>query len=115
MPVTGDLTLENLGLSVEDRAKITENVHVILNCAASVKFDDKLHKALQINYWGAQRILQLAKECKHLEVLSHVSTAYANCDRSGFIEEKIYDPLLDVASIVNDIEAQTPEYLEENL
>jgi len=29
---------------------------------------------------GGLRMLELAKECKHLEVFTHVSTAYANCD-----------------------------------
>ena len=85
MPVSGDLTQEHLGMSPEDRYKVTENVQVILNSAASINFDDPLHKALNINYHGSQRMLQLAKECKHLEVFSHISTAYANCDRTGFI------------------------------
>ena len=37
------------------------------------------------------RMLALAKECKKLEVFTHVSTAYVNSNRRGFIEEKIYD------------------------
>ena len=41
-PVQGDLIAEGLGLSKEDRKKITENVNVIINSAASVNFDDPL-------------------------------------------------------------------------
>ena len=36
-------------------------------------------------------MLQLAKECDHLDVFTHVSTAYANSDRFGDIEEVVYD------------------------
>ena len=49
--------MDKLGLSDEDRAKITENVQVILNSAASVRFDDPLIEALNINYHGSQRML----------------------------------------------------------
>jgi hypothetical protein len=36
-------------------------------------------------------MLELAKECKRLLSFTHVSTAYVNSNRTGFIEEKIYD------------------------
>jgi fatty acyl-CoA reductase len=36
-------------------------------------------------------MLELAKECQKLKAFTHVSTAYVNCNRHGFIEEKIYD------------------------
>jgi fatty acyl-CoA reductase len=36
-------------------------------------------------------MLELAQECQKLETLTHVSTAYVNSNRKGFIEEKIYD------------------------
>ena len=78
VPIYSDLTKSDLGLSQEDRAKITENVNVIFNCAASTRFDDPLHEALNINYHGSLRMLELAKECKHLEVFGHLSTAYSN-------------------------------------
>lgn len=35
-------------------------------------------------------MLELAKECRKLQVFTHVSTAYVNCNRKGFIDEKIY-------------------------
>lgn len=70
---------------------VVENCNIILNSAASVNFDDPLKEALQINYFGCLRMLDLAKECKNLEVFTHVSTCYVNCNRSGYIEEKIYD------------------------
>ena len=96
VPIYSDLTKNGLGLSKEDKVKITDNVHVILNSAASVRFDDPLHEALNINFHGPLRMLELAKECKYLEVFSHVSTAYTNINRSKLVEEKIYNPYEDV-------------------
>ena len=47
--------------------------------------------------------MELAKECKHVEVLTQVSTAYVNCDRQGFLLEQIYDPKADSETIVANI------------
>jgi len=60
---------------------IIDNVNVIINSAASVNFDDPLQDGLKINYFGATRVLDLAKECKNLKIFTHVSTAYVNCNR----------------------------------
>jgi len=62
--VHGDLINEGLGLSAEDRAMIQDQVHVIINCAASVSFDETLHDALNINYFGSLRMPELAKNSK---------------------------------------------------
>jgi nucleoside-diphosphate-sugar epimerase len=61
-----------------------------MNCAASVNFDDPLLDALNINYFGTLRILDLAKQCK-IENFTHVSTAYVNANQSGRIMEQVYE------------------------
>jgi fatty acyl-CoA reductase len=45
---------------------IIDNVDIIINSAASVNFDDPLKEGLKINYFGATRVMDLAKECKKL-------------------------------------------------
>jgi fatty acyl-CoA reductase len=87
----------------EERNIVTNEVEVIINSAASVNFDDPLQEALQINYFGSLRMLELAKECKHLLVFTHVSTAYVNCTRKGNIEEKIYDLDIDIENFVSRV------------
>ena len=89
--VGGDLVMNGLGISAETRATLVRELDVIINVAASVNFDDPLLDAIQINYMGCMRMLELAKECPKLLVFTHVSTAYANSNRSGHIEEKVYD------------------------
>jgi len=37
---------------------------MIINCAASVSFDDPLQDALRINYFGATEMLALGREMK---------------------------------------------------
>jgi fatty acyl-CoA reductase len=52
--------MEGLGLSSADRDIVLNQVQIIINCAASVKFDDPILEALNINYFGLKRMLQLA-------------------------------------------------------
>ena len=91
VPVAGDLVVDRLGMNDETRAMIATECDVIINCAASVNFDDPLLDAIQINYAGCKRMLELAKECQHLDVFCHVSTAYTNSNKLGFISESIHD------------------------
>lgn len=88
---------------------IIDDVDVILSSAASIYFHDPLLEALQINYFGALRLCQLAHECKHLEVFTHVSTAYTNSNLppKSRVMEQIY-PFLkikgkDVEQVVSEI------------
>lgn len=91
IPIEGDITKDGLAMKPEDRARLTEELDVIINCAASVDFNERLCDALQINYFGCLRMYQLASECKKLQIFTHVSTCYVNCEKKGFIQEKIYD------------------------
>ena len=67
-------------------------LQVIINSAASVNFIDPLPVALQINYFGALRILDLAHECRNLIALHHVSTTGVNYNllNSTVAKEEIY-------------------------
>eukprot|EP00916_Digyalum_oweni_P011108 GHVL01018457.1.p1 GENE.GHVL01018457.1~~GHVL01018457.1.p1 ORF type:complete len:1150 (+),score=170.16 GHVL01018457.1:27-3476(+) len=97
IPFAGDISQENLGLSAEDHRTICDRVSVIFGVAASVEFNVPVETAIETNIKGPQRVLKLAKECKHLRVYVHVSTAYVNADKKGPISETVYpihiDPL----------------------
>jgi nucleoside-diphosphate-sugar epimerase len=43
------------------------------------------------NIRGSLRMLELARKVKHLDVFTHISTCYVNCDQSGLIKEEIFD------------------------
>ncbi|KAI8433277.1 hypothetical protein MSG28_015341 [Choristoneura fumiferana] len=51
-------------------------VTVIINAAATVKFDEKLSAATAINVRGTRGVIGFAKECKNLKALTHISTAF---------------------------------------
>jgi hypothetical protein len=45
----------------------------------------------------------LAKECKLLQIFTHVSTAYVNCEKKGFIKEQIYEIDQDSEEVINKV------------
>lgn len=77
--IVGDmLSANNLKLSDEDITLLTNEVHVIFHCAASVRFDETLKFAVTLNAKGTQQLLELGKKMKNLEAFVHVSTAFSN-------------------------------------
>ena len=114
--MAGDLIIDKLGISEVDRAELVNELDILINCAASVNFDDPLLDAIQINYFGCMRMLELAKECRKLKAFTHVSTAYVNCNRQGFIEEKIYDLENDEdpEALIESISKMNPQHIIDN-
>ena len=103
VPVIGDLIIEGLGMSKEDRQMLTENCQCIINCAASVSFNEPLQDALNINYFGSLRMLALGQECKSMQAYCHVSTCYVNSNlaQDAVIEEEIYQKDQEIERIVS--------------
>jgi len=110
IPIKGDVGLERCGISNDDRHLLTSKVQIIFHCAATVRFDEKIKLAAEINIRGTREMLLLAKECSNLESYVHVSTAFANCPRS-FIEEKLYPAPMTLKEIFEFIENHTDEEL----
>lgn len=102
VPVEGDIAEENLGISDEDWKMLQEGVEVVFHSAATVRFDEDLKDALRLNLHGTQNVIKLCRGMKHLEVLVHVSTAYANCDQDS-IEERVYPPPVDPEKLTSSI------------
>jgi len=111
IPIEGDLLKEGLDLSPESYKVLTENVHVIINSAASVDFNARLDEAIKINVKGTLRMFELAKNTINLENFVHISTAYVNCEKKSgsWIEEKIYDIDFDAEEKINELEKVTVE------
>ncbi|KAF9896100.1 cyclin-dependent kinase inhibitor far1, partial [Lobosporangium transversale] len=64
---------------------------VFINSAASVSFDDPLNNALEMNTKGPFRTFKIAKGCKNLAGIVHISTCYVNTPMVGqHIDEVIY-------------------------
>lgn len=57
----------------------------------------------------------LVSQCKKIEIFTHVSTCYVNCDKKGYIQEKIYEDGRDSEEMVTQILAMSPEEQDKNL
>lgn len=84
--IQGDLIIDKLCLSLTDREMLTNDLDIIINSAASVDFSESLQNMIKIDYFGPIRVLELAKECKKLQVLSHISTAYVGSNQPPFTD-----------------------------
>ncbi|XP_075988618.1 putative fatty acyl-CoA reductase CG5065 [Anticarsia gemmatalis] len=91
VPIVGDITEPELGISTADQTMLCQKVSVVFHSAATVKFDEKLKLSVTINMLGTQQLVQLCHRMLNLEALVHVSTAYCNCERER-VEETVYAP-----------------------
>ncbi|KAF9410692.1 hypothetical protein HW555_010284, partial [Spodoptera exigua] len=98
VPILGDMELPGLGINEEDRKMLASKVTIIINAAATVKFDEKLSVSTAINVKGTKEVLKLAKECRNLKAITHVSTAFSNT-QVKHIEEKFYEPPMSVEAL----------------
>jgi fatty acyl-CoA reductase len=60
-----------------------------------------------MNLVGTKRVVELCKELKNLKAFVHVSTAYANCDRTTINEEVYKSPiepnkLIEMLDLIDD-------------
>ena len=88
-PVQGDMGLPELGLQPEDRDMLIQRVNIVFHSAATVRFNESLKIAVNLNTLGTDRMLDLCRRMINLTSVIHVSTAYSNADRQE-IEESIY-------------------------
>jgi len=89
--IQGDLLEPNLGISDEDRQILCKHVNIVFHSAATVRFDEPLKVAVNMNIIGVRKVIDLCKSIENLESFVHISTAYANCDRLH-ISEEVYNP-----------------------
>jgi len=66
--IHGDCAVVGLGISDEERKLITDNVTLMYHCAATIRFDEKLKRAVELNTRGTREMINLGLECKKLDV-----------------------------------------------
>ncbi|KAK1310781.1 hypothetical protein QJS10_CPA08g01524 [Acorus calamus] len=88
-PVAGDISCPNLGIEEANLVETMWNdIDIIVNAAATTIFYERYDVALGVNVLGAKHVLEFAKNCKKLEILLHISTAYVAGEQVGLISEK---------------------------
>jgi len=111
VPVRGDITMEGLGLTDEDEARIAEETEVIFHAAATINFQEPLRVAVNMNMLGTKRVVALAHKMSNIKALVHVSTAYGNCHLTEIYEE-LYPAPIDPARLIQLTEWFDDEMLE---
>jgi len=80
IPIQGDITKEDLGLSEHDRKTLEKETTVIIHSAATTKFTENLKLAVQMNVLAVRAMLELGKNCSKLISFVQISTAYVAAD-----------------------------------
>jgi fatty acyl-CoA reductase len=68
IPIHGDITSEELGISEADQALLSRTVSIVFHSAATVKFDEKLKLSVTINMLGTKRLVELCHRMMSLDV-----------------------------------------------
>lgn len=79
--VPGDLGQDGLGLRADDAVWMGRNVSVVLHAAATVKFGERVKRAVDLNVKALRNIVKMCTCWSQLAALVHVSTAFANTNR----------------------------------
>lgn len=87
IPVQADLSRTKLGLSPRDLGRVCAETTHVVHAGATVRFDEPLHRARQVNASGTRQIVELAARMASLERLVHVSTTFVCGDRAGTLVE----------------------------
>jgi len=96
--VAGDLGRDHFGLDAADYAALCTEVDLVVSCAATVTFDERLDRAVETNARGAARTLSLARDAAAAQggpsvPLLHVSTCFVSGGREGPVAEHVVPPL----------------------
>ncbi len=84
-PIAGDVVLPNLGLPEDLIAELSGKTDAVVNVAGVVDFNPPLDEALEVNAFGVNNLVSLAKRLG--AKVMHTSTCYVAGYRSGLIEE----------------------------
>lgn len=102
--VSGDIGKDHFGLDPAQYAALCQRVDLVVASAATVTFDERLDRALELNTRGAGRTLALARDAGMVPLL-HVSTCFVSGKREGVVPEAVLAPLAGDADLNATLEA----------
>ena len=108
----GEMTQHGVGLSKEDMQVLVGEVDVIIHAAAIVDFNERLDRAVELNVLGSLRLLQIAQHSTRLAAFIHISTCYVNCNKRGWMDERLYPLGFDPDEMLRRVSALKETELE---
>ncbi|XP_050347236.1 putative fatty acyl-CoA reductase CG5065 [Nymphalis io] len=110
IPVIGDLTELNLGISTQDLQILYDEVSVVFHLAATIKFNEPLSVAVKINVGGTEEVIKICQNMKNIEVFVYMSTIFSNTDHERkTIVEKLYPSPKHMDEVYRMIEENDPK------
>jgi fatty acyl-CoA reductase len=99
VPIQGDVTEPELGISPTDQNLLIRTVSVVFHSAATVKFDEALKLSVTINMLGTKRLVELCHRMLGLEVCSSLfnilcTVTSQRCKTSHTAVRKVRNELL---------------------
>ncbi|MCA9598686.1 MAG: AMP-binding protein [Myxococcales bacterium] len=85
-PIGGDVVHPFCGLDAPLREDLRGTIDAVVNASGVVDFDPPLDEALEVNAFGVQNLVALAKDLGNVPLL-HTSTCFVAGSRTGIIEE----------------------------
>lgn len=71
--IPGDIKEPNLGLCASDTKLLEEQVNIVFHVAATVRFNEPLKDAANLNTFGTQRVMELCLRMSNLKVIIIIS------------------------------------------
>ncbi|KAI9295770.1 hypothetical protein K502DRAFT_290559, partial [Neoconidiobolus thromboides FSU 785] len=115
IPIQGDISLPGLGIQDNDLEMLKNDLNIIIHCAATVDFNERLDRSLKLNTLGTLQLVEIADQCHNFDGFVHVSTAYVNSNRKEKeIYERIYPMIFgDVKELVEQIQNMDLEQIKQ--
>jgi nucleoside-diphosphate-sugar epimerase len=85
--IEGDLRRDDLGISVQDRARLHSSVTTVVHLAANTSFSQSLDDARAVNRDGTRRLLEQTAKWPRISRWIYTSTAFVAGHRTGVVRE----------------------------
>uniref|UniRef100_A0A1B0CB73 Fatty acyl-CoA reductase n=1 Tax=Lutzomyia longipalpis TaxID=7200 RepID=A0A1B0CB73_LUTLO len=99
VPIAADYEAFDLDIAEEDKLTLVNEVEIVFNIVASVKFNEKLRDAMGINVLGTKKVLELSQQMQCLKSFLHISTLYSSCQRK-YVGERCYSPKITYEQVI---------------
>jgi len=109
--VIGDCKLPNLGIGEQNIAILKNEINIVIHSAATVRFDEHLRTAVNINIVALQDLIKLSQQMKDLKSFVHISTAYSNCVGRDVVDEIFYKPPISGNQLVKILDCLDDNYI----
>ncbi|CAH2101867.1 unnamed protein product [Euphydryas editha] len=115
VPIKGDVSENNLGIDEKSWSILTDEVNFVFHSAATINFVEKIKLATYTNVRGTREVIKLAKSCKHIKSVVHISTAYSHATTSRIkqeVKEDFYESPIPPDALIELSESLDEDMLE---